>query len=92
MFYYAELDKIVTTDWEQIMEIVTSWMEQGIQQGIQREVTLVLRLLNRRFGNLNATLEERVRGLSVDQLENLAEAVLDFSTETDLVNWLNRIG
>ena len=35
------------TEQEAIMEIVTSWTEQGIQQG---EVALVMRLLTHRFG------------------------------------------
>ena len=39
------------TEQEAIMEIVTSWTEQDIQQGIQQgEVALVMRLLTHRFG------------------------------------------
>ena len=76
------------------MEIVTSWMErginQGLRQGIEREIALVLRLVNRRLGGLNPTLEAQIRDLSIEQVEDLGEALFDFQTEADLVNWLNR--
>lgn len=47
-----------------------------------------MRLLPRRIGNLSQQLSERISQLSIEQLENLAEALLDFSTEGDLVVWL----
>jgi Domain of unknown function (DUF4351) len=34
------------------------------------------------------TLQQRLDRLSVAQLENLAEALLDFSGEADLATWL----
>ncbi|MEA5574175.1 DUF4351 domain-containing protein [Calothrix sp. UHCC 0171] len=61
--------------------------EQAIQSGEQR---LILRLLNCRIGEINASLIERVRGLSIEQLENLGEALLDFSGVADLEAWLNQ--
>ncbi|WP_199348294.1 DUF4351 domain-containing protein [Microcoleus sp. FACHB-SPT15] len=38
---------------------------------------------------VNPELQEQVNLLSVAQLENLAEALLDFSNEADLVTWLD---
>ncbi|MEH2320095.1 DUF4351 domain-containing protein [Nostoc sp.] len=61
--------------------------EQAVQSGEQR---LVLRLLNRRIGEINASLIERIKGLSIEQLENLGEALLDFSSVADLETWLNQ--
>ena len=61
--------------------------EQAVQSGEQR---LVLRLLNRRLGEIDASLIERVKGLSIEQLENLGEALLDFSSVADLETWLNQ--
>ncbi|WP_373528240.1 DUF4351 domain-containing protein [Nostoc sp.] len=61
--------------------------EQAVQSGEQR---LVLRLLNRRIGEINASLIERIKGLSIEQLENLGEALLDFSIVADLETWLNQ--
>ena len=61
--------------------------ERAIQEGEQR---LVLRLLNRRIGEIDASLIERVQGLSIEQLEALGEALLDFSEVADLEAWLNQ--
>ena len=48
----------------------------------------MIRLLNRRFGEIPSNLTEQLRQLPVEQLENLAEALLDFQSPEDLVNWL----
>ena len=75
---------------EEVMKIVTSWMEQGLQQGLQQgEVVLILRQLNRRFGSIAPELEAQIRSLAISQLENLGEALLDFSDTSDLVTWLS---
>ncbi|NJO74484.1 MAG: DUF4351 domain-containing protein [Leptolyngbyaceae cyanobacterium RM1_406_9] len=88
--FQAEIDKLGPAEQEQVMEIVTSWMGEGIQQGIQQgEISIILRQLHRRLGQLDPQLEVQVRNLSIQQVEELGEALLDFSTETDLVNWLN---
>ncbi len=66
-------------------------LEQGLEQGKQQEgVALILRQLTRRLGTVAVPhdVQERIRGLSIAQLEDLAEALLDFSQSTDLMNWL----
>jgi len=64
--------------------------EEGRQEGRQEgEKDLILRLLNRRVGEIDALLIERITGLSIEQLENLGEALLDFSSVADLEAWLN---
>jgi hypothetical protein len=74
---------------EVVMEIVTSWMRQGIQQGKYEEaLALVLRLLRRRVGPLDAADEEQIRRLSLEALEALSEALLDFTQVADVVTWL----
>ena len=75
------------------MEIVTSWMQEGIQQGLQQgkheeALALVLRLLRRRLGPLDAAHEEQIRRLSLEALEDLSEALLDFTQVADVVTWL----
>ncbi len=63
---------------------------RGIQKGIQQEaIKLVIRQLTRRIGEISPNLTQTIRQLSVEQLENLGEALLDFQTEEDLMNWLN---
>jgi hypothetical protein len=61
-------------------------IQQGEQQGEQR---LIIRLLNRRIGEIEPGLSDRVRELSIEQLENLGEALLDFASVGDLETWLN---
>jgi predicted transposase YdaD len=64
-------------------------IEQGIEQGRQREgANLVLRQLNRRLGQVEERVEEQIRQLPVEQLEDLGEALLDFESEADLLHWL----
>jgi Fic family protein len=64
--------------------------EQAIQEGNQQgEQRLIIRQLNRRIGEINASLIERIKGLSIEKLENLGEALLDFSRGADLETWLN---
>lgn len=72
---------------EEIMQesvIYQDIKEKGIQQG---QVVLVLRLLKRRIGKLESEDETRITGLSVEQLEALGEALLDFSNRDDLLTW-----
>jgi predicted transposase YdaD len=78
------------------MQIVTSWMEEGIEQGIEQgiergrkqgELTLLNRQLNRRFGSVSPQLQERIDNLPIAQLEELGEALLDFTTIDDLSAW-----
>ena len=65
-------------------------LQKGLQQGLQQgEVTLILRLLNRRFAGVDPQLQERIQGLSIPQLEELSEVLLDFEAVTDLVTWLD---
>ena len=61
-------------------------IQQGEQQGEQR---LIIRQLNRRLGEIDPGNCARVRELSIEQLENLGEALLDFASVDDLEAWLN---
>ncbi|MBD2138344.1 DUF4351 domain-containing protein [Anabaena sp. FACHB-1237] len=62
--------------------------QKGIQWGIQREQELVIRQLNRRIGEIKFSLIETIRKLKVEELELLGEALLDFSSVSDLEQWL----
>jgi len=82
------------TERKKVMEIVTSWMEQGIKQGRQEgrqegELAVLLRQLNRRFGKVGVRLQARLRKLPIERLEAMAEALLDFKTVDDLKQWLD---
>jgi predicted transposase/invertase (TIGR01784 family) len=63
--------------------------EIGEQRGRQEAGrSLVLRQLMRRLGLVPDEVRSRIATLSIEQLENLAEALLDFSTLDDLLDWL----
>jgi predicted transposase YdaD len=68
-----------------VKEAIEEGREEGRQEG---QVKLITRLLSRRLGQLNPGIESRIRELSIDKLENLAESVLDFSKTEDLTAWL----
>ncbi len=75
---------------QRVREEVREELQQEIQQRVrQQALELIMRQLLRRIGELNPQLQERMNQLSVEQLANLAEAVLDFSNEADLVAWLD---
>lgn len=61
------------------------------QDIVQKEAfKLISRQLRRRFGDIDASLVEQVRNLSAEQLENLGEALLDFSEVANLIAWLEQ--
>ena len=70
-------------------DILQKGEQRGLQRGKQEEaLALIMRQLARRLGAIAPQLEDQIRGLSVPQLEDLGEALLDFSSETDLTSWL----
>ncbi|MDJ0617937.1 MAG: Rpn family recombination-promoting nuclease/putative transposase [Calothrix sp. MO_192.B10] len=69
-------------------EIKEEGIKEGIKEGLQREKSLVIRLLTRRVGELPQQVRQQVESLPVEQLENLGEALLDFSSMADLQTWL----
>ena len=74
-------------------EIFKEGLQKGHQEGRQEgELLLVLRLLTRRFGLLSDQRTEQIRQLSVPQLEDLGEALLDFESMTDLEQYLFELG
>jgi predicted transposase YdaD len=74
-------------------EIKRAGHQEGHQEGRQEgEANLVLRLLKRRLGHLSAEQKGRVRTLSVEQLEALGEALLDFTEMADLERHLAGLG
>lgn len=87
--YWREVQQL---EEERQMPYISSVERRGIEQGRQEEgVSLVVRLLNRRLGGVAVSLEEQIRQLSVEQLENLGEALLDFESEADLSHWLEQL-
>jgi predicted transposase YdaD len=62
------------------------------EEGRQQEAAnLVLRLLSRRFGELSQEIRVRISNLPLSVLEDLSEALLDFSNLDDLLAWLEAL-
>jgi predicted transposase/invertase (TIGR01784 family) len=62
--------------------------QRGEQQGRKAEgQLLILRQLTRRVGELPQEVRSQIETLSLEQLENLGEALLDFQAIADLEAW-----
>ncbi|NEO03741.1 MAG: DUF4351 domain-containing protein [Moorea sp. SIO3I7] len=62
---------------------------EGKREGRQEEgYSIIIRQLTRRFGSVDDQLQQGIQKLSIAQLEELSEALLDFETVTDLTVWL----
>ena len=76
---------------------VQDWLAEGRQEGRQEgeakgrqegEAAVTLRLLNRRCGPISEPTTAQIQGLPLEQLESLADALLDFQCPADLSAWL----
>jgi hypothetical protein len=70
---------------ERQMQYVTSVERMAMQRG---ERALILRQLTRRVGSVPESLQTQIEALSLAQLEDLGEALLEFSRPEDLESWL----
>jgi predicted transposase YdaD len=70
-----------TRFYQQVLEIGE---KKGEKKG---QINLIIRQLTHRCGNLTSTQTDKVRELSLTQLEALGEALLDFQNLSDLDNW-----
>ncbi|MDP5015712.1 MAG: Rpn family recombination-promoting nuclease/putative transposase [Dolichospermum sp.] len=59
--------------------------QEGEQEG---EKNLLLRILSKRFGKLGDAYIKNINSLTIAQLEDLGEALLDFVEISDLEQWL----
>ena len=59
--------------------------QEGREEG---ERKIILQLLTRRVGELPQDIRQRVENLSLEELENLGEALLDFTSMADFQVWL----
>jgi Domain of unknown function (DUF4351) len=97
--FQAEIGRMDLVQQEQIVQLTTSWKEEGILEGIQQgrqegrqegQLQLVLRLLARQVGVLPEATIGQIQRLPIAQLESLGEALLDFASFEDLTDWLQQ--
>ena len=48
----------------------------------------MIKLLTRRLGALSCAQEKTIRELPIEKIEALGEALLDFTSPSDLARWL----
>ncbi len=68
--------------------------EQGKQIGkeqgrLEQAIALVMRLLQKRFGEIPATISNKIENLPLGNLESLTEAIFEFESLSDLEVWLS---
>ena len=86
MLNLKEADVTQTRFYQEVLQIGRQDGQQiGRQEG---EVDIVLRLLNRRCGQLPIAQQVQIKSLPIEDIENLAEALLDFKGMADLEIWL----
>ncbi len=74
-------------------------LQQGVRQGVQQgreegrgegEASLIIRQLTRRFGELSPEVIQRIRSLSLPQLDALGEELLDFTEIAEVLTFLEQ--
>ena len=61
---------------------------EGLREGAR---SLILRQLNRRLGTIAPEIKTKIEALTIVQLEDLGEALLDFASVTDFEVWLAKV-
>ncbi|MEP6516281.1 Rpn family recombination-promoting nuclease/putative transposase [Microcoleus vaginatus] len=62
--------------------------QEGIIEG---ETALILRQIARRTGEISPEIQTRIQQLSLEQLDDLGEILLDFTSQEDLIAWLESV-
>jgi hypothetical protein len=100
--YTAEVDRIheekrmpyvTSVEREHIAAAERIALQQGIQQGMQQgrrdgQASVILRLLERRWGGVDDDVRAAVAALSPERLEALADRLLDFASVDEVRRWL----
>lgn len=98
--FVEQIAKIKPEEKEEVMQIVTSWMEEGIEIGLDRgrqegrgegKLELLLAQLTRRFGELESDVKARIFKLTLTQLDMLGLEMLDFASVADLTTGLAKV-
>ena len=71
--------------------------QEGLQAGLQEglrvgEADLILRQLTRKYGTLTSEVNQQIKALTIAELGDLGEALLDFVEISDLETWLSHCG
>ena len=91
--YFRDMNNVVDTSKQ---EGVKEGLRQGREEGreeerllnLQRQRSLILRLLSRQLGEPSTIAQQTINQLSQETLNALNESLFDFSSPEDLMTWL----
>jgi hypothetical protein len=85
--YERDVASLAPGEQEEEMPLISSIARQGMHDGKE---SILLRIINRPFGTLSSDLQLRLEHLSSDELDQLSDDFLDFSSLAELEAWLAR--
>jgi len=99
--FEREQETLLPKEREETVALISSWESRGIEQGLEQgrqegrmsglhdgKEQLIIRQINRRIGDVDTMLSSRIAKLTPPQLDDLGEALLDFTNIADLEHWL----
>jgi predicted transposase/invertase (TIGR01784 family) len=86
--------EVFAEDQRGLMSLIIKAEEKGRGEGREEgivigEANVILRLLERKLGAIPADLKTTIQKLSSEKLASLSEAIFDFNSVNDLINFLN---
>ncbi len=90
--YYRDMNNVVDTarqEGERVGELKGIELERS--RVLERDRSLLLRLLSRTLGELPDRVKTQISQLSSEQVEAINEVFIDFEKLDDLVEWLDRL-
>jgi predicted transposase/invertase (TIGR01784 family) len=83
-------ESVIYQEWrEEIWEEARQELRQELR--LEAERSLIFRLLSRKVGEVPTLMRSQIEALNLTQLEDLGEALLDFTTLADLSGWLENL-
>ena len=64
--------------------------ERGLQQAQAKIAKIIIRFLTRSLGNIPKEIEAKIRSLSISQFDEFVDALLNFTSLDNVMNWLSK--
>jgi len=81
---------VALLDFEEPEDLI-AWLDRAGSSRKETILATIIRQLPRRIGTVAPELQQRLLQLSLPQLEDLTEALLDFEEPEDLIAWLDAL-
>ena len=92
--FEREREKLLPKEKDETVALISRWESRGIEEGLKQGLhdgkeQLIVRLISRRLGNIPPAVTGRISALTPAQMDDLGEALLDFTGPEDLDRWLS---